>query len=63
MTTYSACRRYLNESYTQKMKINTSMKIWEEINLTGRIDKQMRRRKESNITKTTKWQKLIKIFQ
>jgi hypothetical protein len=35
------------------MKIKVNMKIWERVNPTGELDKQMRIRKEVNITKIT----------
>jgi hypothetical protein len=47
-------RIYLKHSNTQKRKINTAMRLWERINLTIKVDKQMRNRKYSNITKIIK---------
>jgi hypothetical protein len=38
------------KSYTQKRKMNATMKLWEK-NITRRLAKQMRSRQESNIKK------------
>jgi hypothetical protein len=46
-------QKIFKEFYTEKRKINTTMRIWERINLTRRVEKQMRIRKVSNITKIT----------
>jgi hypothetical protein len=49
-----ATKAVLQESYTQKRKINSIMKIWERINLLRRVDKQVRIKEESSTTKPIK---------
>jgi hypothetical protein len=40
-----------------------TIKIQERINFTRQVDKQMRSKKQSNITKPIKWQELLHTFQ
>jgi hypothetical protein len=60
MITKPALHKIIKEkSYTQKREINKTTRTKERINLTRCVDKQMRSKKESNTTRTTKWQELL----
>jgi hypothetical protein len=59
MTSKPELQKIPKEVLTQKRKKNATMKIWGEIHLIRRVDKQMRSREESNTTITTKWQETV----
>jgi hypothetical protein len=56
-------KRYWKESYTQKRKINATMKILEGINLIRQVDKQRTSKEELSTIVPIKWVEVLHTFQ
>jgi UDP-2,3-diacylglucosamine pyrophosphatase LpxH len=55
MTTKPVLQKIIKGNLHSEQEHKWNQEIWERINLTWWVNKQMRIKKEANITKTTKW--------